>query len=983
MARSLQRAAAPVLAALALAVSTPARAQLGIGNILNPEGPRIFPQIVIYPRHPGKPDPRWRAFEWRSVDETVGSSHYRLYFYEGEDWSARFVVPRLREEIESLERSFDFSPPQRFNYLLFTSLHEFQQAHIFDISEGVQGITSTEEATMAIPYWGHAKVFEHISKHEMTHQFQTQKVAKLVGDNGNPEVGFAAFPLWFMEGMAEFYSYGGVDAETRQYVRDLLFYPNKKDDYEIPKFLDTGPMNFVGVYKLGQVKNAFLDSEFGRGTIQLVMRKTLRKKKDEDKAGFEPAILRVTKLKKEALEKRWRDYLDRTYKPEGERLSQSLDQYEELKEPGDTIDSFAVSPDGGAVITRTLDPMTGVTSLELFDLKDGWSRHRLAEDQEPGTMSLSFMENPILAVTDERIAYVVGTTSGPEVELRSLARDDDGKVRIGSPARAELHRFGFIQAHSPTFSPDGRRFAFVGLTLQGWDNVYVMDFADGRLVGKPRALTDDHYGWRDLSWGTTGIVGSCDRTPSGRYNLFRLDPDGPVNAPALQLSFADFDQLAPDAGGSRIVFQSWEAGSSQLYRLDPLGPEQLTEARTGVFSPRLRGDSIFALGFRSGRYHLYRIRDTAFLDRPATTEELRPYHTEAWRAVLADVPSGAVNSYHPFSTQNLRIDNIVGFVGSGAIGGLSADASDLMRNYAISAEFFALGSIRYTNAFLFLSSAKGRVSYTGGMYYVTQPRFDNLFTDSAVNTYLYREWGVLGVMQYPLTAFSYADFELRVGGVDRTDYSDPGLGVYWDALNPGVELLLAPMFRIGYDRILYEVYTGPLKGYGVLAEADTSWFPIRGAMAERLRLDAANYLKLPGRTVLQLQAMGGTTYAMGAAPAYRNPFFVSSDDLFRAYPFGDIRLYGNYLIGAKAELRFPIGSIFGFPPLRGLGSYDIGSIWSEPGQLGTNIASAATLGLTINFPPISLNFMSSYPTRVAPGPEQHSVLHFTLRYLYL
>src|SRR5690349_19214147 len=40
----------------------------GVGAILNPEGSRLFPQTVVYPRHAGKPDPRWRDFDWRYFD---------------------------------------------------------------------------------------------------------------------------------------------------------------------------------------------------------------------------------------------------------------------------------------------------------------------------------------------------------------------------------------------------------------------------------------------------------------------------------------------------------------------------------------------------------------------------------------------------------------------------------------------------------------------------------------------------------------------------------------------------------------------------------------------------------------------------------------------------------------------------------------------------------------------------------------------------
>ena len=48
---------------------------------------------------------------------------------------------------------------------------------------------------------------------------------------------------------------------------------------------------------------------------------------------------------------------------------------------------------------------------------------------------------------------------------------------------------------------------------------------------------------------------------------------------------------------------------------------------------------------------------------------------------------------------------------------------------------------------------------------------------------------------------------------------------------------------------------GRLTGAGLLAEAQTDYFPARGFATERLRLDIAQYEQLWGRSLLALQAM--------------------------------------------------------------------------------------------------------------------------------
>jgi uncharacterized protein YbaA (DUF1428 family) len=502
----------------ALLAAEPVNAQsFGLANILNPEGTRLFPQLLIFPRHPGKPDPRWKAFDWKSTEQKVGNARYKLFFYEGENWGARFAIPRINEQIESLTESFGFTPPVTFNYLLFTSLREFRQANIFFISEGVQGITSTTESTMAIPFWGHVSNFDHISKHEMVHQFQVQKIRKLAGPDG--EVVLGTIPLWFIEGMAEYYSQGGVDVETRQYIRDLLTSPKK--DSELPKFFDPGPLSFVGVYKVGQVKNAFIEEEFGHGTIQRIL-ETYSMVPTGPVPNFKVAVEALIGQNEEEIEKRWKNYIERHFRPEIEELAQPLDQFDPVYDAGENLDLYKVSPDGTLIATREVDPLSGIASIQLIDLKDNGRKIHIARDQEPSLLSLYFLQLPGLAISNNRIAYAYDTTSGPGIEIKNLSRDHSGKLEIGNPRRLELFRSGMIQVSSPAFSPDGHRITFVALKLHGWDNVYVIDPDDSSA--KPRALTTDHYGWSDLSWGNAGIFGASERTSNGKDNIFRIDP---------------------------------------------------------------------------------------------------------------------------------------------------------------------------------------------------------------------------------------------------------------------------------------------------------------------------------------------------------------------------------------------------------------------------------------------------------------------------
>jgi len=955
-------------------IARPLMAQpIGIAAILNPEGSRLFPQSIIFPRHPGKPDPRWKNFNWQYVDFKKEQTSYRLYFYEEEAWTAQFTAPLIAEHIQYLGELFNYYPTQSFSYLLFGSLREFQQANIFSISEGVQGITSTEEASMAIPYWGDVEAFRHVSTHELVHQFQVQKLNTLAGAT-NPEA-FSLIPLWFIEGMSEYYSLRGMDAESRVFIRDLLLHPDEKNEHKVPKFFDPGPMNFIQIYKMGQARIDFLETQFGKGTTQRIF-ETAAKQVIQGKLTFEALVLTELKTSVEELEAKWKDYLNRDYGAEAAALKQPVEAFEEIEKAGENLDEFEISPDQSLIAIREIDPLIGTTSVSLINVKKN-DKMEIVRDQKPDLLTLFFMQFPILALRNDKIAFIVGTAGGPELEIRNISRDEDGDIDIGRAERIYLHKYRLVSASSPTFDPSGKKIAFIGQNNKGWLNVYVIDLAN-KTKPEVKQITNNYYAWSSLEWTNDGILAASDRTANSKFGVFLLNAD---TADINQLTVPLANNTSPSGTKNDFIFISLKSETPQIHRKKDGKEQKLTEIKTGFVNPLMRSGNIYALAFKTGKYHLYRIPEKALLNEELaqSAEQVKLVSAPAWRAKSEPFLPGQVQKYRPFSkTSGIRLDGLGGFFSTGGVGGLSGTVSDLMRNYSVSGEFAVLGDIKYTDAYGFFTSQAGRTTWTSGAYHSIQPRLDGMFPDAQAS-FIHREFGALGAIQYPLTVYSYLDLELRLGGVKRSEYSDLFLAANWERENPGVQFLTAPMVRVGYDQILYELYTGPIKGYGLLAEADTTIYPFSSDISERLRFDAAYYLKTFGRTVVATQLMIGGSFG----GRYPNPFYISSDDILRAYPFFDDRLRGNYLLAGKVELRFPIGTFFRFPFLRGIMAYDVGTVTINPSFAGRNVTSSYTAGLGLNLPPIGITLMFSYPGRTAPGPVDRPITHFTLRYLYL
>jgi hypothetical protein len=970
---------------LLLTFSTPsAEAQFeGFANLLNPEGSRLFPQLFVFPRHPGKPDPRWRSFNWEHVDGKARDVDYRLYYYDTEKWAAEFALPRIHDQVDTLIDLFDYSPSRRFDYLLFTSLAEFRQANIFFIQEGVEGITSTQEATMAIPYTGEPQKFDHISKHELVHQFQVQKVNDIA--LWDAQIALVLIPLWFIEGMAEYYSLEGMDREAKAYLRDLVLHPDEDRNHKIPELFEEHSRTFISIYKVGQAKIHFFESEFGKGTSQLILEESALAARDTGFL-FSEVVSRVTETDVEELEEKWQNHIDENYRSKKDSFSQDMNAFEEIEAAGELLDLYRLSPSGSLLGIRSIDPMVGTTFIELIDLTDDERKLKISQSNRPGALSLYFMQFPNFALSDRLIAHSVQTTGGPELEIQQLSRDGKGKLHTGLKIQIKLHENDLIQVSSPAISEDQSTIAFVGLNHSGWENIYLLHSEDRFSSAKVEMLqlTNDPYSYRDLSWTETNddpaLLYASNQTSDAEYEIFTLDPKtGKQN----RITHTKTNALSPSGRPDLFVYASESTGSPQIHLFSENKTQPITSVSSIIRQPELSEEWIYFLGYQSGKQRLYRTH-REHLPPPEKSSLSVNLDNEdpPWQPQLISLDDLETKTYKAFSSSGVRIDNLSAFFSTGLVGGVAANVSDLMRNYQLQGSFFFLGELGLSNAQMFLSSRRGRSVWTTGGYHIVQRRVDQIFSkrDDRLRTYLHREFGALGAIQYPFTAFSYMDLVMRVGGVNRFDFTDLNLRDQWQDLNPGNELLLAPLIRLGYDEILYEPFTGPFSGYGAMIEFDTSYFPSRGTINERIRLDASYYIQVYQRMVLGLRGLVGGSFG----DQFGNTFAISSEDILRAYPFGDPRLFGTYMGALKAEARLPFGDLFNFPYLAFVVAYDYGTVFNDFENLPTNVSTSYTLGLNMNLPPLGINFLFSFPGQTAPGPEiQTPVFHFLLRYLYL
>jgi hypothetical protein len=890
---------------LALAAAAPAAAQIG-----------SFGQNKI----------QYRGFEWR----VLKGAHVDLYFYPDAEELARVALAYAEESYDVLERRFAHAVARRIPFIIYASHTDFEQTNVlpFVPPEGLLGVTEFLKRRVALPFRGNYAEFRHTIRHELVHVFQLSLAEEL--SIRYPRQRYAGLPLWWSEGLAEFYS-SGEDTRDEMVLRDLTL------SGRLPALADLTYAYGGIVYPLGGAIHRFLAERYGEWRIGAMYRDRWKYQ------DFDGAVAAIYGRTPAQLSEEWQYWMRQRYYP-------VVTDATPLALTASTVAELAIKPVAwhapGDSATEVLyfSPGRGYAEIHGSPIGRGRSRTVVQGERDEQFESFHFFASRLDVSPGGVIAFSSRYLDRDALFLWSLERRDVvGRYQFD----------GLVSILSPAWAPDGRSVVFSGLSVTGYSDLYRVWFPEGRL----ERLTHDRYEDLDPTFSPDGrtVVFASDRTPFGRdgaRNLFRLDlVSGAVDYVTYGPWTDETPRWSPHDG--RVYFASDRSGTFQLYAVDSTGTgRQLTRTLNGAFDPQFvepDGGLVFG-GFADLRFNIY-------FSRPAEDSTLPPVALAADRAPMGWTWSELEQAEYaradatPY-TRRFSLDFAAGDVlvapGIGSAQGAVFLFSDLLSDHVVYAGISSyqgndLGEVlENLNGVVFYLNQSRRINWGVGAFRTRGVFYDldlaSRFFESAV--------GAFAQVRYPLSRFQRLEGEYRIEQSERRDFFDPG-----GTTEIQREAWLASNY-LSYvkDNTLW-LMTGPIDGARFVLTGGLSNDITHGRFDSWvLRVDARRYLRTSLRSAIAVRAIG--YYAGGDRPRRIN---LGGTWYLRGYP------RQAYVVGSRAwllnaEWRFPltdfiaIGFPFGtarFPGLQGAMFTDLGRVWTAQ----TDVRGAlGSLGFGLRLP---------------------------------
>ena len=851
----------------------------------------------------GRNKVQYAEFAWRKME----TAHFDVYFFAEEEELAAYAAQMAERQFVDLEKKFAHTVQRRVPLVVYSSHIYFEQTNIIPnlLPEGVAGFTEYLKGRVALPLSGSLPEFERVLHHELVHVFTFDRIARVLAQHGILD--FRPAPLWFSEGLAEYWS-SEPNSFGDMVVRDALFAQRLVPIAEMYRIYGT-----YQLYKEGESICHFMAARHGADVFEQLFANWWRGE------TFAEIFAITTGESLEKFDQAWQYHLHKRHLPAIADRDPPSELATARTQRGFNIKPEIVPGDSSAFYHFRNDQ--GYTQI-VRARRDGRDPEVVVEGERlPVFESLHPLSTRLAASPDGKWLAFAAKSRGRD---HLYIWDVEQKRAVGDLSFAEI-----VAIASPSFAPDGQRLVFAGSDEGGWTDIYLVDVTGDSL----RALRRDIYHDREPDWSPDGrhIVFSSDRWSGGRrgrYNLFLYDL---ATEQILALSRGEHNDGQPrwSPDGERIVFSSDRAGAYNIYALQLAGEQtetrRLTHVLTGAFDPVLLADGQHLLfsGYESGGFQIYELAVDWADSAQVSYHRVEEAAAEPWS--LASLHGQSEVASRPYE-RKMSLDIAQGQISQdpefGTSGGIQVALSDVLGNDQY---HFVLSHIAASRSGFFdgLNVALTRLhlgqrlnAYWG--VFRLNDRFSSRFGRFVREERLGAHVG----LSYPFSQHDRIDtrLSLRHAEIDRQFEGRKLSG--WLANN---------YVSYTHDSSLW-IPTGPLEGqrysFGL---AQTIDFKTSRRFNIALFGDYRYYFRLSQRSALAVRLMGRRS--TGAVPEF---FSLGGSWTLRGYRWRS--LWGSKMVLYNQELRFPLVDRFllhfpfgaiEFSAFRGALFFDVGNAWND------------------------------------------------------
>ncbi len=857
------------------------------------------------------------------------TKHFNIYYYEGFDEIAEIGAKFAEESYDILKVKFNHVVTRKIPLIFYNTHIHFQQTNTLPgfIPEGVGGFFEFLKGRVVIPYLGSMEKFKHVIRHELVHVFMSSKVSNVVRTHRVISERYP--PLWFVEGLAEYWSYYW-DTQAEMVMRDAvlnnIFVPISEINKIYGSFL---------LYKEGQNFLQFVSETYGEEKILQLMENFWRFTKFNDIIEFTlgESIGQI--------DEKWSYYLKKKYYPLYEKNYPYSIKTKKITNEGFNFSPVHFKKDTTDYIYFIAN-RTGYTSV--YELKYDTAS---AEPPEPEVLIEGEREEifesfhllkPSITVSGKGVlAFINKSGKSDVINFYSVT---DKKL-------LKTKRFDdLITISAPSFSSDGGKLIFNATDRKGFSDLYIYQLSNDQLV----RLTNDYYDDTDPVFSQDGssVIFSSDRTDgeyAGKYNLFEYNLSS-HNIEYVTYANANCRNPVFSPDFKTLFFESDYDGTNNIWKLEtdgnkiPIGMRQCTHFFTSVFDfTFLDKNKAILSSFEKFSFQFYELNLSELKtdNNRFISFDFRKTG-DKWIAERLKInPEKQKLKYKRKYTLDYAVSQVAVDPVYGARGGAIFALSDLLgddKYYFLIYNTAEVQSEILDNFNVALSriNSSGRSNYGYGVFHFSGRRYDLRQSDEF---FYERVFGGYFSMIYPFSTFDRLEISTSLANSDRDLVTE---------LFARKALLLSNTISYVHDNSLWGP-TGPLDGsrYRVLLGYTTD-IKFNNANYYSFIADFRQYFRLSYRSTIAVRA---AIFINEGKEAYR--YIAGGSWDLRGWPRWSLR--GKKLWLSSIELRYPlIDRIYiklpfigiNFSSLRGAVYFDAGNAWDDVytetlGSLGVGV----------------------------------------------